>query len=128
MIACSLAQAGDPRITVGYTRFRLPNGLDVILHEDHTVPAVSVKPLVPCRIGAREARTHRVRAPFRAPDVHGFEKRPRGKTRPVARAAGGDNNATTSTERTNYYENIPSNALDLRSFSNPTGWDISLMP
>ena len=40
--ALSIARAGDTRISVPYTRFTLPNGLDVILHEDHSVPSVSV--------------------------------------------------------------------------------------
>ena len=33
---------GDGRLAVSYTQFRLPNGLTVILHEDHSVPAVTV--------------------------------------------------------------------------------------
>ncbi|MGH9315183.1 MAG: M16 family metallopeptidase, partial [Vicinamibacterales bacterium] len=31
-----------PRLEVPYTQFTLPNGLHVILHEDHSVPLVSV--------------------------------------------------------------------------------------
>ena len=34
--------AAPVRIEVPYTHFTLPNGLEVILHEDHTVPMVSV--------------------------------------------------------------------------------------
>lgn len=32
----------DVGTSVPYTRFTLPNGLNVILHEDHTTPMVSV--------------------------------------------------------------------------------------
>src|SRR5438034_391473 len=38
--APAFAQA--PAINVSYTQFTLPNGLHVILHEDHTVPTVTV--------------------------------------------------------------------------------------
>ena len=34
--------AAPPKIEVAYTQFSLPNGLRVILHEDHSVPMVSV--------------------------------------------------------------------------------------
>jgi zinc protease len=36
------AVAQEPGLTVPYTRFVLPNGLNVILHEDHSTPMVSV--------------------------------------------------------------------------------------
>ena len=116
MIACSLAQAGDPRITVGYTRFRLPNGLDVILHEDHTVPAVSVN--LWYHVGSAREK------PGRTGFAHLFEHlmfmgskdAPEGKLDQWLEAAGGENNASTSTERTNYFENVPSNATDLPLF------------
>ena len=39
------AQTGSARISVPYTQFTLPNGLDVILHEDHSVPLVAVNAL-----------------------------------------------------------------------------------
>jgi zinc protease len=116
IVACSLAQAGDPRITVGYTRFRLPNGLDVILHEDHTVPAVSVN--LWYHVGSVREK------PGRTGFAHLFEhlmfmgskNAPEGKLDQWLEAAGGDNNASTSTERTNYFENVPSNATDLPLF------------
>src|SRR6187402_2104615 len=34
--------ASPPKIELRYTQFTLPNGLRVILHEDHSVPMVSV--------------------------------------------------------------------------------------
>jgi len=116
VVSISLAQAGDPRITVPYTRFMLPNGLDVILHEDHTVPAVAVN--LWYHVGSARER------PGRTGFAHLFEhlmfmgskNAPEGKLDQWLEAAGGDNNASTSTERTNYYENIPSNALDLPLF------------
>ena len=113
VVASSLAQAGDPRITVSYTRFRLPNGLDVILHEDHTVPSVSVN--IWYHVGSAREK------PGRTGFAHLFEHlmfmgskdAPEGKLDQWLEAAGGENNASTNTDRTNYYENVPSNALDL---------------
>ena len=63
------AQQAGPRLSVPYQTFTLPNGLTVILHEDHSVPGGVRQRVVPRRLGEREARPHRVRAPLRAPDV-----------------------------------------------------------
>src|SRR5262245_8174205 len=40
--APAFAQSTPQKIVVHYTQFKLPNGLTVILHEDHTVPMVTV--------------------------------------------------------------------------------------
>ena len=116
VVASSLAQAGDPRITVGYTRFTLPNGLEVILHEDHTVPALSVN--LWYHVGSAREK------PGRTGFAHLFEHlmfmgskdAPEGKFDQWLEATGGDNNASTTTERTNFFENVPANALDLPLF------------
>src|SRR5476649_688913 len=42
LAAPAAAQAPAPKIDVKYTEFTLPNGLHVILHEDHSVPLVTV--------------------------------------------------------------------------------------
>ena len=116
LFAVSLAAAGDPRITVPYTRFTLPNGLDVILHEDHTVPSVSVN--IWYHVGSAREK------PGRTGFAHLFEhimfmgskNVPEGMFDQWLEAAGGDNNGSTTTDRTNYYENVPSNALELPLF------------
>jgi zinc protease len=116
VLACSLAVAGDPRISVPYTRFTLPNGLDVILHEDHTVPSVTVNTWY--HVGSAREK------PGRTGFAHLFEHImfmgskdvPEGKFDQWLEAAGGDNNGSTTTDRTNYYEDVPSNALELPLF------------
>ena len=116
MLACSLAAAGDTRITVPYTRFTLPNGLDVILHEDHTVPSVTVN--IWYHVGSAREK------PGRTGFAHLFEHlmfmgskdAPEGKFDQWLEAVGGDNNASTTADRTNYFDNVPSNALDLPLF------------
>lgn len=108
--------AQDVRLSVPYTRFTLPNGLNVILHEDHTVPVVSVN--VWYHVGSGNEK------PGRTGFAHLFEhimfegsgNVPEGKFDQWLEGAGGDNNGSTTTDRTNYYENLPSNALELALF------------
>jgi zinc protease len=108
--------AQDVRIEVPYTRFTLPNGLTVLLHEDHSIPMVSVN--VWYHVGSgREV-------PGRTGFAHLFEHImfegsghvPEGQFDLLLEAAGGDNNGSTNPDRTNYWENVPSNALELALF------------
>ena len=55
--------AAPPKIEVAYTQFSLPNGLRVILHEDHSVPMVTVNMWY--HVGSARERTGRPRAPRR---------------------------------------------------------------
>jgi zinc protease len=99
-----------------YTKFTLPNGLVVILHEDHTVPTVTVN--VWYHVGSANEK------PGRTGFAHLFEHLmfmgsghvKRGEFDTLLEAAGGDNNASTANDRTNYYIDVPSNALDLALF------------
>jgi zinc protease len=116
--AAPAGQAGrDPAaLSVPYTTFTLPNGLTVILHEDHSVPVVSVN--VWYRAGSANER------PGRTGFAHLFEHLmfegsahvKEGDFDNLLEAAGGGNNASTSQDRTNYYIDVPSNALDLALF------------
>lgn len=108
------AQQGS--LKVPYTRMVLPNGLTVILHEDHSIPRATVN--VWYHVGSgREL-------PGRTGFAHLFEhimfegsgNVPEGKFDEWLESAGGDNNGSTTTDRTNYYENFPSNALELALF------------
>ena len=62
-----------------FEKYTLPNGLEVILHEDHRMPEVAVN--VWYNVGARDeaAGPHRLRPPVRAHDVPGVEARRRGQ-------------------------------------------------
>jgi len=117
LLFCSAAaMAADTRISVPYERFSLPNGLTVILHEDHTTPSISVN--IYYRVGSAREK------PGRTGFAHLFEHImfegsghvPEGMFDEWLEAVGGDNNASTSQDRTNYYENVPSNALELPLF------------
>ena len=103
-------------INVPYTQFRLGNGLNVILHEDHTTPLVSVNVWyhvgsgreVPGRTGFAHLFEHIM--------FEGSAHVPEGMFDVWLEAAGGYSNGSTSEDRTNYWENVPSNALELALF------------
>src|SRR6185503_6448096 len=104
------------KIEVAYTYFTLPNGLRVILHEDHSVPIATVNTWY--HVGSAHER------PGRTGFAHLFEHlmfMGSGHVKPGEfdqwlEAAGGENNASTGNDRTNYYINVPSNALELALF------------
>ena len=121
LLAASPALAQTPqtppaKIAVAYTQFTLPNGLHVILHEDHSVPIVTVNTWF--HVGSAREK------PGRTGFAHLFEHlmfMGSGHVKPGEfdewlEAAGGENNASTGNDRTNYYINTPSNALELALF------------
>src|SRR5437016_6977656 len=105
-----------PKIELAYTQFTLPNGLRVILHEDHSVPMATVNMWY--HVGS--AREREKRTGF----AHLFEHlmfMGSGHVKPGQfddwlESAGGDNNGSTQTDRTNYWINVPANALELALF------------
>jgi zinc protease len=110
-----LAQPSAP-LQLPYTQFTLADGLHVILHEDHSVPVVSVN--VWYHVGSARERTGRTGF------AHLFEHlmfvgsghvEP-GEFDELLEAAGGSNNGSTENDRTNYWINVPSNALELALF------------
>jgi zinc protease len=109
------AQSSAP-IQLSYSQFTLPNGLHVILHEDHSVPVVTVN--VWYHVGSARER------PGRTGFAHLFEHlmfMGSGHVKPGEfdswlEAAGGTNNGSTENDRTNYFINVPSNALELALF------------
>jgi zinc protease len=114
---CALAQEpSGSKIRIPYERVTLANGLEVILHEDHSIPSVSVN--VWYHVGSGSEK------PGRTGFAHLFEhimfegsgNVPEGKFDEWLEAAGGDNNGSTTPDRTNYFENAPSNALELMLF------------
>ena len=110
------ASAQEDQITVPYTRFVLPNGLNVILHEDHTTPTVSVNLWYNVGSGREKPGRTGFAHLFEHILFEGSENVPEGKFDEWLEAAGGSNNGSTNTDRTNYWENVPSNALALALF------------
>jgi zinc protease len=103
-------------ISVPYTLFTLPNGLTVILHEDHSVPIVAVN--IWYHVGSANEKVGRTGFAhlFEHLMFEGSGHVKEGDFDNFLEAAGGTNNASTANDRTNYYINVPSNALDLALF------------
>src|SRR5438552_1180011 len=107
------ARLSSQALHVPYQTFTLPNGLQVLLHEDHSVPLVSVNMWY--HVGSSDEK------PGRTGFAHLFEHImfmgsqhvPTGAFDRLLEAAGGDNNGSTTEDRTNYYEDAPGNALPL---------------
>ncbi len=98
---------------IEFKEFNLPNGLHVIVHEDHSVPIVAVS--VMYHVGSKNEQ------PDRTGFAHFFEHLMFEGTKNIERfeydkiveGAGGTLNANTSNDRTYYYEILPSNQLEL---------------
>jgi zinc protease len=99
-------------VNLNFSSHRLANGLDVIVHEDHSVPLAAVN--VWYHVGSKNER------PGLTGLAHLFEhlmfegsEHQRAGYFPPLQAAGGVVNGSTSTDRTNYWEVVPSGALRL---------------
>jgi zinc protease len=98
---------------IQFVEYDLPNGLKVLLHEDHSTPIVAVS--VMYHVGSKNEK------PKRSGFAHffehllfeGSENIKRGEFDDYINNAGGMNNANTSFDRTYYYEVLPSNQLGL---------------
>ncbi len=103
------AQAGR----IAFEQFTLPNGLRVIYSEDHSTPIVSVD--VWYEVGSRNER------PGRSGFAHLFEHMmfqgsahiKKAEHNQLIERAGGEFNGSTAEDRTNYWETVPSNRLNL---------------
>ncbi len=103
-------------LTVPYTQFTLPNGLNVILHRDTSVPVVAVN--VWYHVGSANERVGRTGFAhlFEHVMFEGSMHVPEGAFDTWLEAAGANNNGSTSNDRTNYYIDLPANALELALF------------
>jgi len=99
-------------VNIAFTKHTLANGLDVILHEDHSCPIVAVnvwyhvgsKNEVPGRTGFAHLFEHLM--------FEGSQHYDRGYFQPL-QGAGASLNGSTNADRTNYWEVVPSGALEL---------------
>jgi len=100
-------------VYIPYTQFTLANGLDVIVHRDASLPVVSVN--VWYHVGSKNERPGRTGFAhlFEHIMFEGSQHVPEGEFDNLLEGAGGLNNGSTSNDRTNYWENVPSNALEL---------------
>ncbi|PZO09875.1 MAG: peptidase M16 [Lysobacteraceae bacterium] len=110
------AQTAAPaaaRADIAFEQFTLPNGLRVIVHTDRKAPIVAVnvwyhvgsKNELPGRTGFAHLFEHLM--------FQGSENYPDEYFGPFELAGATSQNGTTSSDRTNYFQNVPTTALDM---------------
>ena len=105
--------ADKPVVDIPFERFTLDNGLTVIVHEDRKAPIVAVN--VWYHVGSKDEK------PGKTGFAHLFEHLMFNGTEnyndeyfgPFEKAGATDQNGTTNTDRTNYFQNVPTTALDM---------------
>jgi zinc protease len=99
-------------LKLSYTKHTLDNGLDVLLHEDHSCPIVAVN--LWYHVGSKNERPGHTGFAhlFEHLMFEGSQHYNRGYFHPL-QAAGAALNGSTNADRTNYWEVVPSNALEL---------------
>jgi zinc protease len=106
-------EAKPDKIVIPYERWRLPNGLTILLHEDHSDPVVNVR--VTYKVGSN--RESLGKSGF----AHFFEHMMFQGSKHVAdeehfkmiSTAGGNMNGFTEHDKTVYWETVPSNNLEM---------------
>ena len=115
LTAATIMQAQN--IEIPYQKFTLPNGLRVIVHEDHKAPIVALN--VWYHVGSKNEK------PGKTGFAHLFEHLMFGGSEHIQgryietmeRIGATDLNGTTNEDRTNYFENVPVSALDYALFA-----------
>lgn len=112
VLASCQKKAGD-ELTLPFEKYELENGLNVILHQDQSDPIVSVA--IYYHVGSNRE------VPGRTGFAHLFEHMmfqqsenvPEDQYFRLIQSAGGTLNGSTNQDRTNYYETVPKNALEM---------------
>src|SRR5437762_1147170 len=95
---------------INFKKYKLSNGLRLIVHEDSSTPLAAVNILY--NVGSRDE------SPEQTGFAHLFEHLMFGGSKNIEifdqplQQAGGENNAFTSTDITNYYETLPSQNIE----------------
>jgi zinc protease len=129
MLAAAHLSAQAPAIRVPVTVDTLSNGLTLIVHEDHSVPIVTVNMWYHVGSGDEKAGRTGFAHLFEHLMFMGSEHAEYPAFDRLLEAAGGENNGSTTEDRTNYYEYGPSNALSLMLWleADRMGWLLPTM-
>ncbi|MGN7727214.1 M16 family metallopeptidase [Luteimonas sp. 22616] len=100
-------------VDIAYEQFTLPNGLRVVVHTDRKAPIVAVN--IWYHVGSKDEPAGRTGFAhlFEHLMFNGSENHPGEFFDPFELAGATDMNGTTNSDRTNYFENIPTTALDM---------------
>ena len=98
---------------IKYESFKLDNGLTVIVHQDNKVPMVAVN--VWYHVGSKNEKLGKTGFAhlFEHLMFNGTENYNNEYFEPFEKIGSTDQNGTTNSDRTNYFQNVPTNALDL---------------
>src|SRR3954465_7598459 len=99
-------------MNISFSLHTLPNGLDVLIHEDHGCPIVAVN--VWYHVGSKNEQPGKTGFAhlFEHLMFEGSQHHDHGYFQPL-QGAGGSLNGSTNADRTNYWEVLPSNGLEL---------------
>ncbi|OSZ64465.1 peptidase M16 [Sphingomonas sp. IBVSS1] len=121
--AASIAALVD-QVQLPYEQFTLPNGLRVIVHTDRKAPIVAVS--VWYHIGSKDEPAGKTGFAhlFEHLMFYGSENNDGVFFKKLENVGATDANGTTWFDRTNYFENVPTQALELALFleSDRMGW------
>ncbi|MDA1097190.1 MAG: pitrilysin family protein, partial [Chloroflexi bacterium] len=97
---------------ISFEKFTLPNGLDVILHEDRSIPIAAVN--VWYHVGSKDEEPGKTGFAhlFEHMMFEGSKNHNKSHFAPLNQV-GATLNGSTTNDRTNYWENVPSNYLEL---------------
>src|SRR5512137_196659 len=114
LLVCFVWSATTPKVQFSGTR--LSNGLRVIIAEDHTAPVFSIA--ITYNVGSRNERQGRTGFAhlFEHMMFKGSPNVGSGEHFLLVFNNGGDMNGSTNKDRTNYFEALPANQLDLALF------------
>ena len=98
--------------SVAFEKVTLSNGLDVILHQDHSIPLVAVN--VWYHVGSKDEEVGRTGFAhlFEHVMFEGSKHHNQSHFEPLQKV-GANLNGSTTPDRTNYWEDVPSNYLEL---------------
>jgi zinc protease len=110
-ISACKKEAND-KLNISYEKYSLPNGLQVILHTDHSDPVISYDIMyhvgssreIPGKTGFAHLFEHLL--------FSGSENVPTGTFDKIIEGVGGSNNGFTTRDITSYFEIFPKNALE----------------
>ena len=107
------AGAGAAEVDIPYTEFTLDNGLRVIVHEDHKAPIIAVN--IWYHVGSKNEEPGKTGFAhlFEHLMFNGSENYNDEFFKPFDRVGATAQNGTTWLDRTNYFQNVPTTALDL---------------
>ena len=108
-----VAVANDAEIDIPYTKYTLDNGLTLIVHEDKKAPVVAVN--VWYHVGSKDEKEGRTGFAhlFEHLMFNGSENYNSDWFKPFDRVGATGMNGTTNQDRTNYFQVVPKNALEM---------------